>query len=259
MTKYVCITSMDQRYFDHCGKACIDSFSAHWPEDIPLFVYNEDMQKPKKKKNVHYIDWTVLGNDFVNFCERHKHESRVVTFAKKAFSIIHAMDTLDCDRVIWLDADCATVAPVPKLLLDLISPIDKLSSHFGVVHPWPSETDPDRTAFSCETGFFIVNKQHPMFPEMRDRYRDYYCRDLSENIRRFYDGEVYGAVVAEMEQKGASMMDLNPGHRYRTPIPRSVIAPYIQHFKAGAKDSRTNDSIMSDIKLASQEKDEDEI
>jgi hypothetical protein len=146
---------------------------------------------------------------------------------------------------------------MPSQLLSLISPPEVLSTHFGVVHPWPSDTDPDRTAFSCETGFLIFNKRHPMFPEMRDRYRDYYCRDLNENIRRFYDGEVYGAVVAEMEQKGATLMDLNPGHRYRTPIPRSVIAPYIQHYKAGAKESRTNESIMNDIKITQAPPDED--
>lgn len=259
MTKYVCITSMNGRYFDHCGKACIDTYAAHWPIDIPLLVYNEDMWKPKKKKNVQFIDWTVLGNDFVNFCERHQHESRVVIFAKKAFSIIHAMENVDCDRLIWLDADCATVAPLPTLLLDLISPDDKLSSHFGVVHPWPTETDPDRTAFSCETGFFILNKKHPMFPQFVARYKEYYINDLSENIRRFYDGEVYGAVVAEMEGQGASMMELNPGRKHRTPIPRSIIGPFIQHYKAGAKEGRTNNSILSDIKLAPQEKDNDEI
>jgi len=257
MTSYVCITSMDQKYFDHCGKACIETFARNWPPGIDLLVYNEDMKKPPKYKQVKYLDWTVLDNEFTRFCERHRHESRVITFAKKAFSIIHAMDTLGYDRVIWLDADCASVAPVPTMLLELISPPNVLSTHFGVVHPWPSDSDPDRTAFSCETGFLIFNKKHPMFPEMRDRYRDYYCRDITENIRRFYDGEVYGAVVAEMEQKGATMMDLNPGHRYRTPIPRSVIAPYIQHYKAGAKESRTNESIMNDIKIPQITPDED--
>jgi hypothetical protein len=248
---------MDQKYFDHCGKACIETFARNWPPGIDLLVYNEDMKKPPKYKQVKYLDWKVLDNEFTKFCERHHHESRVITFAKKAFSIIHAMDTLGYDRVIWLDADCASVAPVPKMLLELVSPPNVLSTHFGVVHPWPSDSDPDRTAFSCETGFLIFNKKHPMFPEMRDRYRDYYCRDITENIRRFYDGEVYGAVVAEMEQKGATMMDLNPGHRYRTPIPRSVIAPYIQHYKAGAKESRTNESIMNDIKIPQITPDED--
>lgn len=257
MTSYVCITSMDQKYFDHCGKACIETFARNWPPGIDLMVYNEDMKKPPKYKQVHYLDWKVLDNEFTKFCERHSHESKVITFAKKAFSIIHAMETLGYDRVIWLDADCASVSPIPEQLLSLISPPDVLSTHFGVVHPWPTDADPDRTAFSCETGFLIFNKKHPMFPEMRDRYRDYYCRDITENIRRFYDGEVYGAVVAEMEQKGAALMDLNPGHRYRTPIPRSVIAPYIQHYKAGAKDSRTNESIMNNIKINTVAPDED--
>ena len=38
-----------------------------------------------------------------------------------------------------------------------------------------------------------------------------------------------------MQSRGHKMMNLNP-NRYRTPIPRSVIAPYITHYKAGLKD-----------------------
>ena len=33
------------------------------------------------------------------------------------------------------------------------------------------------------------------------------------------------------------MLDLNAGHTHKTPIPRSVIGPYISHYKAGLKDS----------------------
>ena len=250
MTKYAVITSVSQSYYDHCGKASIESFCAFWPDDITLYVYNEDMEKPKKKKRVEYITWDKLVY-YPDFARRTENKN-VVKFSKKAFSIIHALENIDCDKLIWLDADTVSIREMTHQFLDMISPNDVLSSHFGVNHNWPSDTDPNRNSFSCETGFFIVNKKHPMFKEMAARYKEYYFKDLGYNLRRFYDGEVYGAVVAEMAAKGAKMLDLNPDPTSKTPMPRSVIAPYINHMKAGRKDGMTNDQLLKNIPTADE-------
>lgn len=232
---YITITSMNQAYYEKCGRACIESYGVNWPPDIPLYVYNEDMPEPPKNKWTHYVPWDDMPKEYQHFIKRHD-GSRTLQFAKKAFSVIHALRTLDCDRLIWLDADVVTTMYVNDHLLDMITPDSVLSTHYGVRHAWPSESDPDRMSFSCETGFFVVNRRHDMFDQFLERYVAYYHQDLGVNLRRFYDGEVYGAVVAEMEQQGARMMELNPGQKHKTPIPRSVMAPYIMHYKAGAKD-----------------------
>lgn len=251
MIKYACITSMNQEYYDKCGRACIESFRHFWPDDVTLYVYNEDMHKPKKRKGVEYIDWSELGPDYVSFVERSKN-SKIIQFSKKAFPIIHALENIKCDRLIWIDADVSTKAPVHPQLLEVISPNDVLSSHFGVRHEWPSDSDPGRMSFSCETGFFIINKNNSFAERMAARYREYYISDLGYSLRRFYDGEVYGAVVGEMEVLGAKMLEMNPNQKHKTPIPRSMLAPYIQHFKAGVKDSLTNESILASIDFDQQ-------
>jgi hypothetical protein len=64
-----------------------------------------------------------------------------------------------------------------------------------------------------------------------------YVNDRNDNIRRFYDGEVYGETVRLLSQDGVQMLDLNPGNVHKTPIPRSILAPYISHNKAGLKDT----------------------
>lgn len=248
MTTYACITSVDQRYYDHCGKACIESFYAYWPKDIDLYVYNEDMKNTPKSKRINYVPWKVL-EDFPAFANRTTN-SHVTKFAKKAYSIIHAFENLNVDRIIWLDADTVTTREVPHHFLELISPDDTLSTHFGVMHEWPSDINANRMSFSCETGFFIANTRHNMFHQMRTRYKQYYQEDLGYNLRRFYDGEVYGAVVAEMEQHGAKLLDLNRDHNIKTPIPRSVIAPYITHYKAGRKDNITNENLLKNIDIS---------
>lgn len=240
---------MNQTYYDKCGRACIESFGQNWPNTIPLIVYNEDMVDPPRHRWVRYMAWANLPSQYDQFVERTEGH-RVVQFAKKAFSIIHACEYVDCDRLIWLDADVVTTMAVNAQLLDIITPDHVLSTHYGVKHNWPSEDDPDRMSFSCETGFFILNKQHPNFQDFVFRYAEYYFQDLGYDLRRFYDGEVYGAVVAELEANGTSMLELNPGQLHKTPIPRSIMAPYIMHYKAGAKDPFNSTDLLEKHNLS---------
>lgn len=250
MTKFAVITSMDQAYYEKCGRACIESFNAFWPHEIPLYVYDEGIENRPKMKSIYYRPWSELGQQFVDF-NLGPWSDRTKTFAKKAFSIIAGARNIDCDRLIWLDADVITQQTVNFQLLELISPDKVLSTHYGVVHPWPSDKNPDRTSFSCETGFFIINRRHALFDAMIQRYQEWYVTGQGANLRRFYDGEVYGVVVEEMARCGAAMLELNPGNRHKTPIPRSVMAPYIMHYKAGAKDPYNSEELLKNHGISS--------
>jgi hypothetical protein len=239
--RYVAITSMDEKYYNHCGRVMIGSYSSHFFRNIPLYVYNEG-NFTFKSKNTYAAGWN-LGLEYNKFSERWSNKNeRVHTFSKKAFSIIHAMYNVECDRLIWLDADTHFTADFPKQLLDLISPDDTLSTHFGVKH----NVD-EQEFFSCETGFFILNKRHELFEEFRETYTNIYINDEYENLRRFYDGEVYGKTVEIMAEQGYKMINLNPG-KHKTPISRSVLAPYLTHYKASLKETADFKKIDSELK-----------
>ena len=231
---FAAITSMDENYYKNCGRTMLRSYKSHWSHLMPLYVYNENSFQIKVK-TVQTMGFA-LGDAYHDFQARHKND-KVKQFAKKAFPIIDAMNKIDCDRLVWLDADTVIRDNVPHQLLDLVSPEDVLSTHFDVWH-WKD----NKQYHSCETGFFILNTRHPGFKEFRDVYTDIYLNDKSEDLRRFYDGEVYGKTVRMLEEKGNKMLNLNPG-RHKTPISRSVIAPYVTHFKAGLKDKVDFDSI----------------
>ena len=203
---------------------------------MPMYVYNEDNFEVKVK-TVTELGWHE-SPEYQSFQARHKN-SHVKKFAKKGFSVIHAMKNIDCDRLIWFDADTIIQNEIPRHLFELIAPSDVLSTHFSVWH-----NKDNKEWHSCETGFFIINKTHPAFWEFYETYRDIYENDRTEKLRRFYDGEVYGRTVEIMEQKSHNMMNLNRG-RHKTPISRSVLAPYLTHFKAGVKDRLDNESIES--------------
>jgi hypothetical protein len=224
---FVAFTSMDEKYYNHCGKAMLQSYKANLSDLMPMYVYNED-DFQIKVKTVMCKGWN-LGKKYKEFQDRHNNE-RTKTFAKKGFSIIDATNSIDADRLVWFDADTIIKSRPPLQLFELIAPDDVLSTHFSVWH-----NHEGKTYHSCETGFFILNKQHPGFNDFKRTYADIYYNDKTEGLRRFYDGEVYGKTVELMEAQGHKMLNLNP-NRYKTPISRSVVAPYITHFKAGVKE-----------------------
>ena len=223
---------MNSAYYDHCGRSMLNSYKKHWSDIMPMYVYNED-NCGIKVKTVKTLGWHE-SPEYTDFQHRHTN-SHVKKFAKKGFSVIDAMQNIDCDRLLWLDADTVIQNSIPMQLLEWISPNNVLSSHFSVWH-----SQDNRLWHSCETGFFVINKRHPGFSEFYTTYRNIYVNDETANLRRFYDGEVYGRTVDVMEDRGYAMQNLNPG-KHKTPIGKSVLAPYITHFKAGVKD-RVNNS-----------------
>lgn len=225
---FALVTSMNKPYYDHCGKLMIESFERHW-RGIDLYCYNEGFKFKSKRWTL--MGWE-LGENYNSFYRRWASKNHKVTnFGKKAFSIIHAMKNIPCDWLIWADADSEATTNINTQLLELMADPQYLSVHFGVKH-----TVKDKTYFSCETGFFMLNTHHPLYKEFCETYESIYANDDNENLRRYYDGEVYGETVLRMQAKGAKMLDLNKGHVHKTPIPRSVMGPYISHYKAGLKD-----------------------
>jgi len=237
--KYALITSMDKKYFDHCGKVMINSFERHW-RGVDLFCYNEDFRFKTRGWKLQGFD---LGDNFINFKKKWEKTNRKVTnFGKKAFSIIHGMKNIPCDWLIWADADSEATIDMNLQLLDLIADDKYLSVHFGVKHSVGK-----KTYYSCETGFFMLNTNHPLYKDFCETYESIYVDEDIEDLRRFYDGEVYGETVLRLKRKGAKMLDLNKGHVHKTPIPRSVIGPYISHYKAGVKDDIDFDKRLEEI------------
>lgn len=227
---YIAITSMDEKYYNLAGKRMLQSYLQFKNNSIPLFVYNEGNFEPEEKVNL--LGWN-LGEDYNEFNKKQKN-ARVKTFGKKGFSIIHAMYNFDCAKIIWIDADTEIKKPISKKIIDEINPRTILSTHFGVRHKWPSEQNQNRTAYSCETGFFVLNKIHNEFSTFRETYKKIYTGKRKEEMRRFYDGEIYGKTVEILNKQGIPMIDLNQGG-HKTPIPRSVMGDYISHYKAGLK------------------------
>lgn len=225
------ITSFNDRYYNMIGKACVESWIKHWPKELKLTCYVEEFSIPEHKR-IRQISFDQLPESYFDF-QKSDENDRVKIFAKKAYSVIHAMENSKADRIIWLDADVISKKDIDIKFLESLCPDNVLATFMGVQHHKIRGDDTSPLVFSAETGFFIVNTQHEKFKKFAARYREYYDKRLSQNLRRFYDGDVFGAVIEEFRKTAevndlCSVIEKSP----KTPLKHLELGQYIQHFKA---------------------------
>lgn len=223
------ITSFDQRYYDMIGHACVSSWLQYWPEELALTCYVEGMTLPENSR-IQQIPFTELGAEYEQF-QQSDESDRAKTFSKKAYSVIHAFENSTADLLIWLDADVITKRKLPLEMIQSLCSEKQLAAYMAVDHDgW----------YSAETGIFAVNTRHSEFKKFAARYRERYNKHIKHDLRRFYDGEVFGAVAKEFRARPyrVEMNDLcgKFTKAYKTPLKHTELGIYLQHYKSkGAK------------------------
>lgn len=232
------ITSFSEEYYQKIGKDSVESWLKFWPTDLKLTCYVEGnfeiIDDPRIKK----IDFEVT--EYTKFLERGKIGGQERKFAKKAFSFIHSMQTTAADRIVWIDADVISVGNLTRSFVESLLPNNVLSTHMGVTY-WEKKDGTPGRWYVPETGFFAVNTRHPKFANFRDEYRRRYLEHDQSNLRRFYDNDVYGYVLEELNTETLDLCrDFTKP--YKTPLRHTVLGPYIHHYKAkGAKADYANE------------------
>jgi len=221
------ITSFNQHYYNLIGKDAVSTWLKYWPNDMSLTCYVEEFNLPHDSR-IKQISFDTFEKEYFLFQEtEHK---QVKKFSKKAWSFIHAMQHSTADRIVWLDADVLHTDYIEKKFLNGILPDDVLSTHMGVTYYSAKDGTPGRW-FVPETGFFAVNTKHKLFDQFRSEYRRHYVERDHTNMRRFYDNDVYGYVFEKLKAPGNDLCkDFTKG--YKTPMRHTVLAPYMQHYKA---------------------------
>ena len=222
------ITSFDQRYYDLIGKKSVDTWLEYWPQDLQLTCYVEDMRVAHHDR-MRQIDFDALGADYQAF-QSAPVKGRVHTFAKKAFSVIHAMHHSTADRIMWLDADVVTMQHIELAVLDKVMPDHVVSTHMAVTYHEDGGGRPGCWLVP-ETGVFVLNRTHPDFVRFRQEYTRRYVERDFRGLRRSYDNDVYGAVITDLS---VPCLDLCAGFKkpYKTPLKHTILGPYLHHYKA---------------------------
>jgi hypothetical protein len=238
------ITSFNQHYYDLIGKDSVNSFLEHWPKELSLTCYVEEFKLPARTR-IKQIDFSKLDPDYKKYQLDPALNQSMKKFAKKAYSVMHAMHNSTADWVIWLDADVITVQSIPIELLQRILQPDNLSAYMGVKYTTDKSGNPGDWLVP-ETGFFAVNTRHEDFAAFRAEYcRRYHQRDYAD-LRRFYDNDVFGAALLTVPN--AKVFDLceNFGKKYKTPLRHTILGDHLLHYKAKHSKAQYNQDDADD-------------
>jgi hypothetical protein len=252
--KIVALTSMSQNYYDFIGKYFLKSFNQHW-KDIPLFVYSEDLIENIENENVKVIDWNPGCKErWEDFCSRSDHSS-ARKFAKKGFTIIDAMKNIDADYIVWLDSDLISCNSVDRSIIEKLIDDRFVLSIFDQYYLSRRDytrddyiKSSDREIWTAETGFFIINKSHHQINALHDEYlRLYQAKTKPEGLPRWYDCDTLIMACKNKLQYVNDLSDLKSTPKTQTPINKTWLAKYFQHFKAKSKNHISQEQMLKFI------------
>ncbi len=222
------ITSFNSEYYQNIGRACVSSWLEHWPKNMILTCYVEDCRLESHVR-LCQIPFSELGSSYQAFQKRDIH-SQEKKFAKKAYSIIHAMCNSTADWIIWLDSDVITLQNITADILDYLTPDGKVSSCLGVWYDFDKTGNFGRY-YVPESGIFSLNLKHSLFPSVQAAYQKCYNEYAWEGLRRKLDNDALGAALLPHRQYVNDMCQ-GLAKPYKTPLPHTKLGPYLQHYKA---------------------------
>ena len=223
---------MNQEYFDIVGKNMIDSFLQYTPDDFELHVYAENITSdiPLNYK-LKYYDWNITCyKDWLEFSKK-TDDSKSIKFAKKGFAFLHALENINTEKLVWLDADILFLQETNKNIIDSTLPKDYMIGLFD--HSYLNNK-----GFSAESGYVIIDTKHKSYKDFVNTYKKYYTvNSKPREIERWYDGQVCMLAASKFDKLVYNLSKLRYNDVTHTPLNDSPLNKYMIHYK-GKKTKR---------------------
>ena len=225
------ISSQGITQWKEYGEELFKSYKEFWPKDLPLQLYTETHNDfPKNLKQMNVLDLrNVADIEYCKFVDDPNVWGRTKKFSHKAFSIIHALENTNNGYLIWIDGDVVTKKEITKQWLLSICPDDCLTAHLGLRQYNPKL---NKTVYGAETGFFVINCNHPDKVHFLNEYKRSYIEKDFEGLRKPFDAEVFARTIKKI---GSNYRELSPDLNLLGPFRKSILAEYMYHYKAKHK------------------------
>ena len=238
MRSIAAVTTMNRAYYDNIGHRMLETFCAHWPRDVCLYVYTEDFDLPIQAGNIVTKDlYTEVGDRLQAFLDwRGQHHTR--KFAYKAYAWMRATETLTEDVLMYLDADTETKKTVPRSFLDGLLSADTLLAYMYARATGVDEQGREQFFDNAETCIYAFNQRHEFATTFMQRYTEIYeTREIGNStvFRKSHDTWVMTECVRLAERHGVRINNLHPDRDRRTPIKATVLHEYFSHYKGKTK------------------------
>jgi hypothetical protein len=186
MPSVAVVTTFAKDHINLYGKGFVESFKANC--NYPLYIYAEDFTAEDIGCNV--VDFYTAIPEHTKFKDSiqtqissldKKEQNRLrkaLRWSYKSFVIIHALENINADYIVWIDADVETVNTIPNNL------IESLCGKY-LMMCYPQNLD---DGVHVESGFVIFNKQHPNIQAVINHYRRGYHLEQILTIKKPWDG-----------------------------------------------------------------------
>ena len=236
------VTTFNAAGYDEYGKRFLKGFDEHWPADIILHIYIEDIMPEETSDRFTYHDLLLNIPELAAFKARHKHNRThngfyengeygyrmdAVRFAHKVFALSHCAHALKdkADALFWIDADTVTFKDIPHELFGQVLPDGYYTSYLGRRQSYP------------ECGFVGFNLTHPAHDEFMTFWQNLYIDDSLFELPEWHDSFVYDMVRKTFENKDKFTShdiaeESPPSHH---PFINSILGTYMDHLKGNER------------------------
>lgn len=249
------VTSFSPAGYEEYGRRFIETFRKFWPASVKLVVVHEwpDGHWPELGEIEGAAEWVhfdhVTGlRRYLNAVETFPLTSGIVgpnqysiqqdaRQARKCFIEAWAVEHYG-GKVVWIDADVITHAPVPDGFIDEVLPDDKLCCYLG------------RERVYTESGFLGYNANHPMCLAFLRLYRGLFETGAFLTFPAWHDCVAFDAArISVSEQVPDAFVNLgagvDPGPGLNVFV-NSRLGAYMDHLKGQRKGSvRSPDSDLT--------------
>ncbi len=264
------VTTCNAKGYAEYGRRMVETFLAHWPEEVPLLLFHEGFRPPPDSARIVAIDLLEASPALAAFKARHARNPKAngrarpwlrmgrlalslpivdsrnrfrwdaVRFAHKCYAIFEAARRTQADVLIWIDADSVFFADVSMADLDPLSPPDCAVSCLR------------RPSFS-ECGFVVYNLRLEQTREFLAEFEAMYDRDLLFLEREYHDSYLFDVIRRRAESRGVRVHDIadGAGRRAKHVLINSRLGAFMDHLKGDRKAGGA--SLASDLVVARDE------
>ena len=245
------LTTFHKAGWEQYGKRMVETFLAHWPMDIKLHLYCENvspnLQDPRVVEHdifdtcPHASDFIAQhNNDYNNGVRNGTRDFKydAIKFCYKVFAQCHRIHNSTADTLLFIDADTVTFARPPIDEIQKLLPRDNLTAYIG-------RPNNKKLPFA-ETGFIMYNLKHPNIKNFAETFEDLYTTGKIFELEYQVDCYTYDTARRITEQNhGAKSNDITgpEGLGKKHPFINTILGTFMDHLKGDDRKSKGKSNI----------------
>jgi len=194
MSKLVIVTTFSDEGYEKYARTFLESCEKNLDSAVDVVAYVDTVQVQSNRIQSRVLETS--APELTAFKQRNAYrdspvfQQAAIRFSHKVYAMCHAARTIDCDMLIWLDADTEMLTSITdETFLRTMAP-----GHFVSYL--------DRTPVYTETGYLAFDMRHPHAQEFFAKMQAYYDTDSVFDLDQWHDCYVFDAVRTEMQKLG---------------------------------------------------------